>query len=478
MPRQQTSITEIVGALGPWHEGKGPLYHKLSAGLLRLLEQGRIETGSSLPPERALAQALAVSRNTVSAAYAELRASGWLEARQGSATTVSATKFSPVGAHRANAFFSTLLKQYPAALDLTIAVPDAAPIVREVVTNFGAETANSFDPTEDHGYHPRGHPQLRHLLAANLTRNGLATAEDDLLITTGAQQAISLVVSSLTRPGDAVGVEEVSFPGALDAVAYAGAHPIPLRHGPDGLDVEAVESSIRQHRPRLLYLIPTFHNPTGSLLGELERKRLAAVIADSGTTTIDDLTLADLDFGQPAPPPLAAVEPEAPVISVGSLSKVFWGGLRIGWVRANPTVIKYLAGVKATADLGSSAISQAMAAALLNHYAATRQWRNARLTESLEACTGALADLLPEWRWKRPAGGPHLWVELPATDAMAFSQLLIRNGVAVVAGPLLAATEGVATRHIRIPLYKSPEELDKAVDIMAAVWRRRPASLD
>ena len=125
---------------------------------------------------------------------------------------------------------------------------------------------------------------------------------------------------------------------------------------------------LRNQSPRLLYLVPTFHNPSGTLLEGSDRRRLARAVAESNVTTVDDVTLADLDYGTPAPPHLAALEPDAPIITVGSISKVFWGGLRIGFIRAHPTVISHIAGVKAISDLGSNAPAQVSAVAMLEHY--------------------------------------------------------------------------------------------------------------
>lgn len=469
------TTAQLASLLNPWSDGSGPLYRKLADALQRSLERGHLETGTKLPPERALANALAVSRNTVTAAYNELKTAGWIDAQRGSATTVTAARYSAAGSHRTNGIFATLLRGHPDAIDLTIAVPDAAPIVRRVSSDPASHIEDLSTLTQGHGYHPRGLPSLRSALARIITANGLETSEEQILVTTGAQQAITLVVQSLTRPGDLVAVEEVSFPGALDAIADAGARPLPIRVGPDGLDIESLREVLAQS-PRLVYLIPSFHNPSGALLDEIGRKRVARMIGETDTTLIDDMTLAELDFGTPTPPPLAALEPDAPIITVGSLSKVFWGGLRIGWVRASKTLISHLAESKATADLGTSAMTQAMATAMLEKYNETRAWRNEELARSLRACTNALSDLLPEWEWQQPLGGPHLWIKLPDTDAMAFSQRMLRNGVAVVAGPLLAVNEHTATDYIRIPYYKQPTELEDAVQRLAETWNSRGKS--
>lgn len=461
---------ELARLLGRWSGGNGPLYKQLRDGLLELLETGSLQTGTPLPPERKLADALSVSRNTVAAAYAELRSMGWADARQGAGTTITAHRYSAVGGHRANGLFATLVRDHPDVVDLTIAVPDAA----TVVTNVLSEPARFIDAatlTRSHGYEPRGDEALREAIAKTLTGNGLPTTADQLLITTGAQQAISLLVRGLTRPGDGIGLEETTFPGAIDAISVAGARPLPIRMTESGLDIDHLEQLIETDGPRLLYLVPTFHNPTGTLLGGTQRKRLATLVAERQITTIDDLTLAELDFGAPAPPPLAALEPEAPIISVGSMSKVFWGGLRIGWLRAQPNIVSHLVGLKTAADLGTTAPIQRLAAVMFDHYDQTRQERNEQLATSLTRTADALTTQLPGWEWQLPAGGPHLWIRLPGIDAAAFSHRLLQAGVAVVPGPLLAVDGQSAADHVRLPYYLPPATLELAIERMAETYR-------
>ena len=478
--RTSTSTPELVHALGYWAERPGPLYLKLAHALRAALEAGLIATGSDLPAERKLAAALSVSRTTVSAAYAELRDGGWVESRQGSATRVTAARYSPVGAHRANGLFATMMRHHPDVLDLTIAVPSAAPVVHDVMAD-PARFVDGERMVAGHGYDPRGDETLRTKLAAILSNRGLPTDPDELLVTTGAQQAISIAVRGLIRTGDRVAIEEVSFPGAIDALSVAGGRAVPLRVTEDGVDPAQVEGIVGRGEsdgagPRLMYLIPSFHNPSGALLAGSHRRRVADAIAASETLTIDDMTLAELDFGADAPPPLAALRPDAPIITIGSMSKVFWGGLRVGWLRARAHVVEHLVGLKTTADLGSPLPMQILAGAMLERYEETRAWRNERLTESLSACTEVLDSAAPEWEWELPLGGPHLWIRLPGTDALSFAHSALRAGVAVVAGPLLSvggdAAANNAADRIRIPFYRSPYELTDAIQRLADTWRR------
>lgn len=467
----------LVALLGRWDEGDGPLYRRLAVALQRLLETGAVATGSVLPPERRMATVLSVSRTTVTAAYAELRLAGWVESRQGSGSVVTGVRHSPAGAHRANGLFATLLRSQPDLIDLTISAPHPAPIVTDVLTNPARHLDDPSALTAGHGYHPRGHPDLRAKLAEILSDNGLPTTDAELLITSGAQQAITIATAAIVNPGDPIGVEQVTFPGAIDALTTAGGrlHAFPVLSAPGAVD--EVRRFVAEEHPRLLYVVPTFHNPTGGVLVGPERDRLARTIAESGTTTIDDLSLSELDFDLPAPTPLAALAPEAPILTVGSVSKLFWGGLRVGWIRAREQTIDHLTGVKLANDLGTSTPVQLSVAAMLDHYRDTRAWRNDQLLDSLDSLTGALTSHLPALDWERPLGGPHLWVRLPDTDATSFVQLAIRHGVAAVAGPLLAVAGGSGgSDRIRLPYYAPSDVLEAAVVRLAAAWRARPAT--
>lgn len=462
-------LDELVVLLGHWDRGPGPLYRQLSDALRKLFEIGRYDAGSHLPPERHLAKALAVSRNTVASAYGELRGEGWVQARQGSATVVASAHHSPAASHRESGLFATLMRANPEILDLTIAVPRIAPIVEQIVANPG-----SFVDLErqlgGHGFHALGLPDLRVAVAEKLTRQGFATTPEEVLITTGAQQAISLIVRALIRPGDGVAVDEITFPGALDAIGASNGVLRPVAMTGEGTNIDDLRTVISDEHPRLLYTIPTFHNPAGILMKGHALRQLGRLISETGLTTIDDLTLCDLDHTEKAPLPLAASFPEASVISVGSMSKVFWGGLRVGWIRARESVIALLASHKVSHDLGSSTTAQIHALAALAHVEETRDWRNQELRSSCETLGNEVDEKLPDWNWTPPSGGPYAWFQLPGVDASVFSQLALRRGVAVVPGSLLSARSNAASDRIRLPLYPTPDELTKAVSALGSIW--------
>jgi DNA-binding transcriptional MocR family regulator len=460
------SAKELAALIGRWSAGHGPLYHRLAVALRRLIEQGQLRPEALLPPERTLAKALAVSRNTVAAAYELLRAEGLIDRRQGSGTTVAPRPFSPSGDYRANAMFLNLLEGSTATIDLTAAVNQAAPLVAELLADPGTWKG----ALAGSGYQPAGLPELREALAAHLTARGLPTIASQVLITTGAQQAMSLLARVLLRTGDLAVTEEFTFPGALDAIEVAGAGVATVPMTGRGADLDVLERLLRVQRPRLVYLQPSFHNPVGTLMPAAERRRLADLAATHNVPVVDDAVLGDLGYGTPSPPPVAWYRPDAPVVLVGSLSKVFWGGLRVGWLRASTPMVSFLSRAKAVEDLGSGVLSQVLAVRLLERFDEAARWRNQELRVRLDRVEAAIDAAGTGWEWRRPAGGQNLWIRLPGGDAAAFAQLAIRHGVSVIPGPLVSPNGGGHDRF-RLPFVGDPAELETAVGLLAGAWR-------
>lgn len=469
----QTLDSQDIATLLGWEDGSdGPLFRRLADGLRRLAEEGYLADGSHLPAERQLAHALAVSRNTVTAAYALLRTEGWVEARQGSATRIAASRTSEAAVHRADSVMATLLRDLGSTtIDLTVAAPSAAPIVSRSIADPSSLMVDPGVLTQGHGYYAGGHPRLRMAVAALLSAQGLATRADQVMITNGAQQALALLLGELTRPGMGLTIEEVAYPGVIDLAMRSGAlmHLLPV--GRDGADVDALQALCHRGPIDVAVVVPDYQNPTGTLMSADARRRLVRVAQEKDVVLIDDRTHSDLDHGAAAPPPLASFDDQSRVVTIGGMSKLYWGGLRLGWIRARSPLINRLIEQKAGSDLGTSAPMQIIAAELLHHHhEATRVWRNEQLRRSLDALESALKTLMPAAEWDRPAGGPNLWIRLPGTNALDFSHRALADGVAVIAGPLLSCRPGRATDRIRIPFYAEPAVLTEAITRLARCW--------
>lgn len=456
--------TELADRLGRWSAGRGPLYLLLAGRLRRLVDEGELPPGTPLPPDRALASALAVGRGTVVAAYEQLRTEGRIVRRQGSGTRVAGPpRPSPREATGAPVFLHLLEPQDDDVILLACAAPASPPPM--LLEAYERALSRLATITNDIGYHPSGDRRLRQAIADHYARRGVPTAPDQILVTNGGQQALSLLARAFVEPGGPVLTEAPTYPGALEAFREQNAS---VRTLPVGLD--GFEASVRDpaHRPDLAYLVPTHHNPTGAVLPALERRRLAIAAADADVPLIDDEVLADLVFpGGETPPPLAAFS-EA-VISVGSLSKSVWGGLRVGWIRAARPVVDRLARLRAVHDLGGNLPAQLAAAEILPHLESLCQDAAEGRQQRHDHLHTELTRRLPNWQVHPVPGGQTLWVRLPDGDGDAFAQTALRHGVAVLPGSGLDASGG-GREFIRIHFLAAPETLTEAVRGLATAW--------
>ena len=254
------------------------------------------------------------------------------------------------------------------------------------------------------------------------------------MITTGAQQALSTAAACWVRPGDAVLVEDPTYPGALSAFGAAGARLVGLPVDRHGVRPDALRAALAEH-PVLAYLQPTLHSPTGAVLAAGRRARDRRRCSPRpAVPLVEDHALAGPRLGRRARRRSPSTAPTTRARWSGSLSKRFWGGLRVGFVRAAEPVALRFARVKATHDLGSSAISQVLAQRLLEHpdadrFVAAPQRRAARPLRA--SSPTRCAAQLPDWTWTEPSGGLSVWVRLPRPVAEPFAQAALRDGVAV-----------------------------------------------
>jgi DNA-binding transcriptional MocR family regulator len=353
-------------------------------------------------------------------------------------------------------------------VDLSVAAVTGSPTVTRLLASLTLEEVQPL--TAHHGYLPQGLRSLREAIARHLMDSGLPTGTDHLVVTTGAHQAISLVARQTLQKGDAVLVESPTFPGALDIFRRFGARTVPLPVDGHGARTDVLRDLFRRTEPKLIYLAPHFHNPTGTVMPYDRRREVGQLAAETGTVVIEDLALADVAIDDDElPPPIAAIVPEAPVHTIGSTAKLFWAGLRVGWIRSPDDWAVRMLATKTVADLGSPLISQLLAVKLLDNLERIRDERREQLRPRRDLMCDLVAEHLPDWTWRRPPGGLSLWALLPLGNAEEFAEVAMRHGVAIVPGPSLSVDEG-NRRGVRLVYAGSEEAITEGIQRLAAAW--------
>jgi DNA-binding transcriptional MocR family regulator len=447
---------------------RSPAYLGIADGLRLLVSDGRIPPGTRLPSERELTQALGVSRTTVTRAYAQLRDAGYLSSRRGSGslTRLPATR-------GPSAVRDMLLNPDPGdpeSIDLTCAAP-TAPV--GVSAAYAAAVAELPCHLPEFGYYPTGLPALREAIAARYAERGLPTDPDQVVVTSGALSALAIVVRAFVDSGDRALTESPTYPNAVATLRGARARVSGADIDQSGWATSSLVDAVGQLRPSLAYLMPDFHNPTGLLMDDEERARLARALRRARTLPVVDETMAEMAIDEVAAPlPFATHAPET--ITIGSASKAYWGGLRIGWIRTPAGRMPDLLAARLTLDLGAPVVEQLALLHLMRDREQLHDLRRPRLAESRAALAGALTAALPSWRFRVPAGGLSLWCELPRPVSSALAAAAPARGVQLAPGPLFAP-EGGLERFVRLPFARPAEQLTEAVQRLAELWEELPS---
>ncbi len=423
---------------------RSPAYAGLADALTLLIGDGRIPLGTRLPSERELTDALGVSRTTVTRAYAALRDAGYAEALQGSGT------FTRVPGGRARAHDRALLP-LPGdgdAIDLNCAATSAPP-------GLAAATPRRRPTCRRTSARSRVLPGRPAPAAGGHRRDlrrcgGSRRTPDQIMVTPGALSAASIVAQAFTGPGDRVLVESPVYPNATLAIRHSGARLAGSPVDPEGWDLEATGAALRQAAPALAYLIPDFQNPTGHLMTDDQRAEYAGHLRRTHTVAVVDEAHQALALeGQEMPRPFACFAPDT--ITIGSASKSFWGGLRLGWIRAPRGQMDRLTRARVGLDLGAPVLEQLALARLLG-----RPSHDPRRPARPAARAAGRARLRPE---RAPAR-----VAVPGADRRAGAVVRAagaarrrrssaeaeRLGVIVAPGPVFAA-EGGLDQFVRVP---------------------------
>jgi DNA-binding transcriptional MocR family regulator len=459
-----------------------PLYRQLHRYYTELIDSGTLATGERLPATRELAGLLGLNRTTVSAAYELLEADGLITAQVGRGSFVS-------GGHttqRRSLDWDTLIERQ---------LPSTPPSLGRAAISFAtSRPAEQLFPVTDlrascdevlEGSEllqilqlgsPAGFEPLRQYLLREGHRQAAVKPGDDLMITSGCQQALDLLARALLRPGDKVALEDPVYPGLKNLLAQAGAQLLGIPVGPEGLDIEHLERTMRRERPKLLVATPDFQNPTGATLPLEARVELLRLAREHGVVVVENDIYGDLRYAGDPLPSLKQLDDTGHVILLRSFSKIAFPGLRVGWVAGPRAPVTRLVQAKQLCDLHTDQFSQAVllrfaeSGRLAAHRTRMRETGGERLQAALAACER----YLPRGtHYTTPQGGMNLWVRLPdpldAADLLPRAQ---REGVSYLPGKYFTVSRS-EPGGLRLSFAGlAPEEISKGIAILGEVCGR------
>ncbi|MEC1384549.1 PLP-dependent aminotransferase family protein [Bacillus velezensis] len=473
----------------PDRESHIPLYLQIEQHIKEKILHGEWTIGTKIPSQRKLAEELQVNRSTVTAAVDELIAQGLLEGKRGGGTKVVNNTWSIMaaakpldwstyvtsGSHQPNSSLIQAINQNEPRPDLIrlgtgelsqelLPEQEMAELFREAGTNIFAL-----------GYEePKGSLQLRQSVAEHLKTKGIHASPASIVIVSGALQALQLISIGLLKPNSVMLTENPSYLHSLRVFQSAGVRlkGVPMDGG--GIKTDHLPAYRRQYEAGLLYTIPSFHNPTGTVMSLKRRKELIVLARNHRLPVIEDDAYGDLWIDKEPPPPLKSMDGEGNVLYVGTLSKTVSPGLRIGWVVAPEPVADRLADIKMQTDYGSSALSQWAACQWLS--SGRYEARLLRLRKELKMRRDAALRFLKRYagdiaEWRVPEGGFYIWVTFH--QAIAVQTLFTRAleaGVLINPGALYLPED---RQSLRLSYsYASLPDLEKGIQTIADIARR------
>jgi DNA-binding transcriptional MocR family regulator len=457
---------DLVALLDGWAStGHGSLSRRLAHRLRHLIDAGVLPDRWRLPPERALAGRLAVSRTTVTQALDELRGEGRLQSRQGSGTYAAG----PATPRRFGTRVAEHMLSGPGidlakgdAPDLSHLPPVAIEMWQLNATCGGAAVNTA------------GLPQARQAIAELYSRGGVTgrprtTEVEQIHVTSGSHQASHLLISTLAARGKTVAVAEYSYPGIFDIFDSCDVRPVPVRLDRAGMIPQSLDQVLTRDRPALVYFQAGPQIPTGQVTTVPRMRALADVLDRYRVTVIEDTTVASLAFAGVAPM-LADHCRVATVVSTGSLSKMCWAGMRLGWIRGPGPIIEKSIYRHLGWDLGPSVPSQLLALQLIPHLDHIAAVRRRRLEAAVDTALDQLSDRIPEATIIRPDGGSVLWARFPLDDSAALVDIARLHSLRVAPGSIHAVGKAPGP-FVRIDIDRPAGVVREGVERLARAWR-------
>lgn len=467
-----------------------PLYQQIENYLRANILSGKLAPQTRLPATRQLAHALGVSRITVNNAYATLESEGLLYSHEGSGTYVlDHAPLLPQTPDKANASWPLWQQAIESSADSAAEAPLAAP-QRKVQHPKPIAFTGVGDPREfpikefaktmqdvlrrdgtaalEYGEFNQGYAPLRATLTHVLASQGIKAHPNQILITTGSQQALALVCQVLLKAGDVVLVESPTYNYALELFRTLGLKIVGIPLDEQGMQTEQLEPLLQLHHPQLIYTIPNFQNPSGACLSGARRRQLVALASRYNVPLLEDDFVGDLRYDGRAQPALKALDLNAGVIYTGTFSKMLMPGLRVGFLLAEGPVFDQLVGCKRVNDLTTSPLMQRTLEAYVNvgQYQAHLR-RSCRLyRKRRDAIVAAVKRYLPaETQFNTPQGGLFLWLRLPENhSSLALLPLALAEGVEFAPGSRFFSNPIDGEPYLRLNFAtQTPEDIEEGI---------------
>ncbi|CAM5782136.1 MULTISPECIES: MocR-like pyridoxine biosynthesis transcription factor PdxR [Brevibacillus] len=466
-----------------------PVYLQIIQYIKEKIASGEWPVHTRLPTQRAMAEAWGVNRSTVVTALDELKAEGLIESVVGSGTVVSNNTWSVLasaappdwmsyvqtGDHPSNMQTIQDINKYesdPSMIRLGTGElsPDLLPL-RET-----EEILGSLRGRLTHlGYsEPKGWLPLRKAVSGYLRTRGIEASPASILIVSGALQALQLISQGILRQGSGILLERPSYLYSLSVFQASRMRLLGIPMDDEGIRPESLARQKQLRDAALLYTIPSFHNPTGTLMSEDRRRQVMAICERERLPILEDDVYGELWLDEPGPLPLKALDQNGLVLYTGSLSKTLSPGLRIGWIVGPEPVIERLADVKMQTDYGASALSQLAAAEWLrgNRY----EQHLKRVRASLKERRNLTCSALSRWfsgiaEWQEPRGGFYIWLRLEQARSMRTLFLrALSEGILLNPGYVYDQTD---SQHMRLSYaYASEEDLEHALYRLSQLLRK------
>ncbi len=476
-----------------------PIRVQIRDYLSRLIQSGKLPSGGRLPSIRTLSTTIEVNKLTVIEAYSLLEADGLIHARPGSGYFVNTTVIAPTlksnfapsqkviiqengGGSFLEQFTASLqAQQHLEIIDFSSGFPHASGsdylhrIAKRALAH-AAEDLFRYD-------FPQGQLDLRQQISQMLVHQGLEVSSDELIVTNGSEQALSLVMRHYIQPGDWVIVETPTYHGALAILESLGAKVIGIPMTGAGMNLELLEQYLHTHYPQLIYTISTLHNPTGITTSTAHRQHLLTLAHRYACPILEDNAYEGLNF-EPVPAPIKASDSQDLVTYTSTFSKTLMPGLRVGYLIPTKQHYRHLVKQKLLSDLHSATVSQA----IVREFLASGQYRRhlSRLRthnlQSRNVMLQALSKYFPEGvSWTVPQGGFFLWVHLPDMPIAA----ICRDAIAQSASALRAIAQNILIATgaaffpdqqgypaMRLNFSRSPQEIEQGISILGKLLKR------